>query len=797
MGKNDPKRYVVSPFPRGSMVFAMCLAMSAAPALAQAQPAASDPAEDEANEPALPVIVVTAQKRQQSLLDVPLTVSVFSAEAIEQQRIISFRDLAVRTPNVAFSSLGDRSQTRISIRGIGPIATGGTANLVGVFIDEFNIAPNVSTRTSDPTLFDAEQIEILKGPQGTFFGRNVVGGAVSISTIKPDADRFAGNANVTASSWNSWDVRGAINLPLSSNAAIRVNGHYETSDGWLDNEGPFGIGNASENYGGRIAFRWEPTDRLLIDLQGSLGTQNAELPSFVPSNFSAVSINLLNAFRGFVPGTPVFPIQPDGAFPANSRVMNTDIGLPSRNRTAMVIGRIEARLTDSLTLTNVTGWIDNRFRSNGEGDFTANPSFTIRRDEDMSAISSETRLAGSSDRVDWSVGVLVARDTNDVRQDSVHLTTSPFLQLYNVAFSVLGGTVCPPSITGLPVAIPGPCPGFSRFRLGQDTSAGFFENVDFRFKTQSIALFGNVAWRPTDRLTLELGGRYSSDKLRGSRLEGPLMVALAPRPSVPEQSLTFTDFSPRGALIFRPDDQFGLFAVVSRGYRSGGFNLSPGDAPFEKESLWNYEAGVRFASRSGTVRANLSAFRMDWNNTQVRAQDPLTQRQVILNAEGSRHSGFELDFAVNPVSWLEVGGAYGYLHARFGNFANARDLDGNALDATGFRVPRAPEHSISAYTQLDVPLSSALSLFSRVEYQYVDTFREDVSRNDRRLNPAYELVNLRLGIEADRWSVIGFVENATDERYRFGTSNLETFLSGAQASIGPSRRFGVTVSGRY
>jgi outer membrane receptor protein involved in Fe transport len=151
----------------------------------------------------------------------------------------------------------------------------------------------------------------------------------------------------------------------------------------------------------------------------------------------------------------------------------------------------------------------------------------------------------------------------------------------------------------MPVPIPGPCPGFSSFRLAQDTSPGFFENVDFRFKTQSVALFGNGAWRPTDRLTLELGGRYSSDKLRGSRLEGPLMVALAPRPSVREQSLTFTDFSPRGALIFRPDDHFGLFAVVSCGYRSGRFNLSPGDAPFEKESLWNYEAGIHFASVAG------------------------------------------------------------------------------------------------------------------------------------------------------------------------------------------------------
>lgn len=775
----------VGGLPRGRQLAAVLLCACAVPSLAQSEQ--TDAAD----------IVVTAQKREQSLLDVPVSLSVFTAEDLERQRINSFADLAVRTPNVAFSNLGDRSQTRIAIRGVGPISTGGTANLVGVFIDEFNIAPNVSTRTSDPTLFDAERIEILKGPQGTFFGRNVVGGAVSITTVKPDPERLAASGSLTAASWNNWDVRGAVNVPLGSTAAIRVNGHYDRSDGWLINEGPFGRGNESENYGGRAALRWQPSARITIDLQGSISQQNSELPSFVPSNFTAVSIDLLNAFRGAVPGTPRFPIQPDGAFPANSRVMNTDMGLPARNRTSIVTGRIEAEVSDSITITNVTGWIDNRFRSNGEGDFTSNPSFTIRRDEDMTAISSETRIAGTTGRLDWSAGVLFARDTNDIRQDSVHLASDPFRLVYDIAFSVLGGPVCPPAITGLPVNIPGPCPGFARFRLGQDTSVGFFENVAFRFRTESVALFGNVAWRPTDTLTLELGGRYSADRLRGSRTEGPLMVGLAPRPSVPSQSIRFEDFSPRAAVVFRPTAEFSLFAVASRGYRTGGFNLSPGDDPFDSESLWNYEAGARYASSDGSFRANLSLFQMDWDNTQVRAQDPITQRQLILNAEGSRHRGFELDFALNPVPWLEVGGAYGYLDARFRDFSNARDLDGNPLDATGFPVPRAPEHSISAYSQAGVPIAPNLLLFGRAEYQFMDSFREDVSRNNRRLNPSYTLINLRAGLEAERWSLTAFVENLGDARYRYGTSNLETFLAGAQASIGPTRRFGVTAAVRY
>lgn len=767
-----------------TMAIAAALALDAAPLRAQA---ADDPGE----------ILVTAQKREQSLLDVPIAISVLSAEAIERQRINSFADIAVRVPNVAFSNLGDRSQTRISIRGVGPITTGGTANLVGVFIDEFNIAPNISTRTSDPGLFDAERIEVLKGPQGTFFGRNVVGGAVSITTIKPDPERLGGRASLTYASWNSWDLRGAINLPLGDRAAVRVNGSWDRSDGWLRNSGPFGKGNESENLGGRAALRFLPSERLTIDLQGSFTEQRSELPSFVPTSFGSVSLGLLNGFRGLVPGTPAFPIQPDGAFPRNPDTMRTDIGLPSRNRTAILIGRIEAELTDAVTLTNVTGWIDNRYRSEGEGDFTANPSFTVRRDEDLDAVSSETRLAGSHGRLDWVAGILVARDSNRIYQNSIHLASDPFLTVYDIAFSVLGGPVCPPAITGLPVPIPGPCPGFARFRLGIDTSAGFFENVEFRARTKSLALFGNLALRLTDTLSVEAGARWSKDRLRGARDEFPLMVGLAPRPSVPEQSISFEDVSPRFAMVWRPAPSWSVYAVASRGFRTGGFNLSPGDPPFDKETLWNYEGGLRFQAPDGSFRGSVTAFRMDWKNTQVRAQDPITQRQVILNASGSTHEGLELELAFAPLRIVEVGAAYGYLKARFGEFANARDLDGNPLDATGFPVPRAPEHSISAFGQFGVPLGNEMLLFGRAEYQFRDSFKEDVSLNNRRLNPSYSLVNLRAGIEAGRWSLTGFVENLGNTVYRYGTSNLETFLSGAQASIGPRRRIGVTAATRF
>jgi len=760
---------------------------------AETAPPAQTAADDAVEE-----IVVTAQKREQSLQDVPISISVLTAQDLAENRIERFADYAVRVPNVAFSNRGTRAETRIAIRGVGPISTGGTANLVGIFVDEFNIAPNISTKTADPSLFDAEQIEVLKGPQGTFFGRNVVAGAISIRSVKPDPEAFGGEATLGYSSFDTWEGRAALNVPVSEAAAVRAVGYYDRSDGWLTNRGPYGKADETENYGARLAFRYEPTDAMTLDLSGSYSKNFQALPTFVPTGFASSSLDLLNGFRQAVPGTPTFPITPDGRFPANTDTMRTDMGLPSRNRTFILAGRLEYELSDAVTLTNVTGYIDNRFRSEGEGDFTVNPSFTIRRDEDVSALSTELRLSGGGDRFSWLVGALYSRDEFRSYDNSVHLASDPFRTLYDVAFSVLGGTVCPRAVTGLPVNIPGPCPGFRSFTLGQSTSVGFFENVTTDLETDSYAVFGNLSFELIpDRLTVDLGGRYSHDSITGSRTEGPLISALAVRTSRPESDIDFSDFSPRAAVTFEVSRAVTLYALASRGYRTGGFNSIPNDPPFEKETLWNYEGGVKLLALDNRARINLAAFHMDWKNTQVRAQDPLTQRQFILNAEGSKHRGFEAEVALIPHDRVQVDFAAGYVKATFRDFRNARDLDGRSLDATGRPVPLSPRWSLAAGVQWTPRVSETIDGLLRAEYQFKDESREDVSLNNRRLNPEYELVNLRFGFSHDRYSLTAYVENLFDEEYRYGTSNLETFLSGAQASIGERRRYGVTGTVRF
>ncbi len=766
------------------LLSSVCLAAFAAPSIA-AQTAA-DPDDGERT---FERITVTSQKREQALQDVPIAVTVYDTAEIERANIDDFADYALRTPNVSFVNRGTRSETRISIRGLSPISSAGTANLVGIFIDEFNVAPNISTRTADPALFDTAQIEVLKGPQGTFFGRNVVAGAISITSRQPSFDETEAEVSAEIASFDHYRVKASGSVPLSDTFAVRGLAYYDENSGFLDNAGT-GPSNGEENYGGRVAFRYQPNDRLSAGLSLYYSNNQQDLPSLVPSGFLSESVALLRNFTP--PGT--VPINEVGFYPDNTENIATDIGLPSENETITTIGRLSYDFDNDINFTLVTGYLQNEFRSEGEGDFTTLPSFTVRRDEDLSAFSAEGRFSGEGDRYNWTIGGIYAEDDFQTYQNSIHLASDPLLGAYDTAFAFLGGALFG-RVPGAPP--PGFIPGFAFFVPGRDSSAGFFENVDFEFSTRSYAVFGEFSYDVTDKLNVSVGARYSDDEIEGSRTEGPLQVGLLPRTSLPTQTVSFDDFSPRFAATYDLTSDHTVYAVASRGYRTGGFNTTPGDPAYDEESLWNYEGGIKGVFDEGRINYAVSAFFMDWENTQVRAQDVVTQRQFILNAEGSEHTGFEIELGFQPFEGVDLGLTYGYVDAVFKDFANARTLDGTPIDATGFPVPLSPRNTFSATAQYERPLNDVFTAFVRAQYSYVDETREDVSRNARRLNPEYEITSFRAGVDSEHWAFQGFVENAFDAGYRFGTTNLETYLSGAQVIVGQPRRVGAVLTYRF
>ena len=247
------------------------------------------PADEADNDLVVEEILVTAQKRVQPLQTVPISITAFSNAEIERAGITQFADYATKTPNVGFGQQGNRSSTKVSIRGVTNI--GGKANSVGIYEDEFNISPNIlvtgQSRTADTSLYDVERIEVLRGPQGTFFGRNTMGGAISITTRKPDAsDRF-GSLKLEADDWGGYMGRLSYNLPVGENSAFLFTGYYRKVGDFIENSGPSGATNEGEESGGRLAFRAEPTDDLSINISLAHSDLSQDMQSMVGSGMLA------------------------------------------------------------------------------------------------------------------------------------------------------------------------------------------------------------------------------------------------------------------------------------------------------------------------------------------------------------------------------------------------------------------------------------------------------------------------------------------------------------------------------
>ena len=781
-------------------------------ALAQSSPARAQ----------LEEILVTAQKRQQSVFEVPASITVFSAADIQNSRIERFSDYALRAPNMGFSNpSGDRSDVRFSIRGVGPISSGGLGNSVGVYVDEVNISPNLLARTVDTQLQDAQSIEILRGPQGTFFGRNTVGGAVSITSIRPDTEQVGGHVKGEYSSFDSSVVEGVINVPLSEELAIRALAYYDQSDGYLAQNGDYDAADATENQGQRVALRWLPHERTVLDVAATHSDQRQDLPTFVPTGDNSTSLAILEELVGAITGGPISLNEiatligadeptPDGIFPDNEKDINTDIGARSDNETTIATTRLVHDF-DDMTLTMVGGYIDNTYDLSGEGDFSNNPSFTVSRSVDFEAYSVETRLSGETGKITWLAGIFYGEDKVDQKQDTDHLTTDPFatnplpgvgLSPFNLAFFCIGGS------SGVPGCPTEPAPGFQPYTLGVDNSFGLWENVRFGSEVESTAAFFDVTYAMTQKWDLSVGGRYTDESVSGYRIEGPLADPFAPRESNPGVADNFDDFSPRFAALYHLTEEVNLYGTIAKGFRSGGPNpvaddpaTASDESTFDPETITNYEVGVKGSGLDDRLQGSLGVFYMDWSDIQVRTQDPITQRQIVQNASSAENQGVELQVTALPWDSLSVTMTYGYLDATFGDFTDAGTLDGERIDASGNDVPNSPQNTFSAvarYTPPDIEWAArALRPFLQAEYTYIDDIQSDIADNPQRLNPSYELVNIRLGFEVERYEVQAFVENLADEAYRYGTNNLETYLSGAQASVGEGRRFGISLRANF
>lgn len=329
---------------------AVCAASyaSGAPADAAASAGTADSASDTLEE-----VTVTAQRREENARDVPISLTVFNSAEIEQQNFQGVENYFSQTPNVSFTSEGTRDRKELALRGISDQLSPDNnikEGSFGFYIDEFNVAQ----ATSNPEIVDIDRIEVLRGPQGTYFGRNAVGGAINITTKQPTNDFFA-EASAQYSSFNTVDSHVILNLPLIDNVlAVRIVGRDETSDGNIKNINQIGGGNNSKYTYGKIIVRFTPNERLTIDTTGTATKEDLGMRDGVPSgvlgDFSANDLFSGPPYNG--------KAIPDGVgfYPNNTTRVNFNRPQDDGTRFNYVSNRVKYN-ADSFTVTNVAGYL--------------------------------------------------------------------------------------------------------------------------------------------------------------------------------------------------------------------------------------------------------------------------------------------------------------------------------------------------------------------------------------------------------------------------------------------------------
>jgi iron complex outermembrane recepter protein len=701
-------------------------------------------------------IIVTAQRRAESIQDVPIAISAVSGETMDRTNVRGIEEIVARAPNVTFTSSGSRDRKEISIRGVGNLLDPYTVTrpaTYAFYIDEFNVVVG----TNNPNILDLERFEVLRGPQGTYFGRNSIGGAFNVSTRKP-TDEWYAEFNAGYSSFDTKRGSAIVNIPVAPGIlALRASGLIESSDGNIRNIHPAGGGNGSNYKSGRVVARFTPLPNLTSDTTFSYSRERTGMRGGVPTGF--LTATWRNVYYGGRPGLA----DPDGVgfYPENDSRVNfnspmsvgTDFWYLS-NRTAYDF--------DTFSIVAVGGYLESEVFGFGDVDGSSRDYFTEDQFIERSSKSIEIRAQSSGNRqFEWSIGANIGKDSGDQTQVTRFGTGGLF---------------------GRPAG----------FRISDVVQSG---SVKYK------AVFGQGTFHVTDQLALTAGGRYSHEdhEMRQIRFSNQVLTDNVDR------DISFKNFSPMATITFEPSKDAMIYAKVARGFKSGGLQTAQLllRESFDPETLWNYEAGFKFEAFDRRLRADVSAFYVDWKGVQQAARFQFVDAGGVLrsvngidNAESAESYGIDgsADFRVNRNFTLSA--RVGWLKSRFTSFPNAL-IDGLTIDISDKPLLYAPRWTLGGDAEYRVPVQGETEVFARAEWNYRSSIYSNVFvyryETYPFISPSYHHVNLRLGVENETFRLVAYVENALNEKY-FNNSYEKAFYSGVQ--VEPSvRRFGI--SGTY
>ncbi len=686
-------------------------------------------------------IVVTAQKKSERLLDVPVSVATVSSESLVQQNLVQFRDFYNRVPGVSISGGGTEQRANgVAIRGV--TTGGGTAATVAFTLDDTPLTSGASSAQSplidiDPS--DLQRVEVLRGPQGTLYGASSLGGLVKYVTVAPDARNFSGRidvgGNTVAEGGEGYSVRGAVNVPIfRDKVALRVSGFKRRDPAYLDNirtGAERGDVNKNRVKGGRAALLITPIDALSIDLSAMRQKSNF---------YGSPQIRICQscgtgAFQGETNFTPFFgdlklsiaPSKREVDFKLYQGRVNLDLGFADLTS---VSAWNEVESASDLDQTNTFGFALSALAA------PAGSTISLINADKTEKFSQEVRLASKSDgALEWLVGGFYTRETISVDQRLILRPAS--LEAY----------------TSLAPA-----------------------------KFEEKAIFADATYHFTPQFDVQVGARYSSNDQESSAVTTsvqPIRFAFPPssEPLTKSSDNAFTWLvTPRYKIS--PDTM--AYLRIATGYRPGGPNSAGlGSIPlsFKSDTVTSYEVGLKGALPGLKATYEAAVFQIDWDDIQLLTTDTTSQLTYYTNGSTARSRGAELSTRWAPVRGLALEAAGTYLDAKLTDGLNPPVGAARIYGSKGDRLPGSAKLSGSLSAEYNWAIGETYSAYVGSSLAYVGNRYAEFSNllpiadpvankayGVRLKMPSYTTVDLRAGIYSDDWRFAAYIKNVGDKR---------------------------------
>ena len=727
-----------------------------------------------AQTPALEEVIVKAEKREQNLQDIPASISAFSAAQIELAGWDDISQLETSVPSVSVGGDGD-SRPFIFIRGVGSRKFDiGSEGSVGVFVDEIY---NARFSSSLSGIVDIERIEVLKGPQGTLYGRNTIGGAISLYTVKA-SEEFEARIKVAAGNEGYWRVGGYVSGAISENWVGRLSASTRSDDGNMT-EVLSGKNDGQDADAVRVNLIGQLTDRTSVELtaqtsrldqEARLAQANGEIgPLGLYQLGHAVPLPVLpppiidSILSGIRAGTVANILREAALDPRNVKMDRPGF---SELESDLVSLKIEHE-SDNFLFTSISSRTSDEIHEQTDFESTTRDAIWTDVQQDSKQLSQEFRLTSVDggmftldDRLTWVVGFYYFNDEGYRKDD------------YSVGVQ---GNIPPQYYRAVP--------GLAYSQARQDVT---LDNT-------SIALYGQATYALTDRLNLTLGIRRSDDEkdFTTQMITNTPGYPFVAAPFTLPQTLKFDSTDPKVSVDYAITDNSMAYITYSSGYKSGGVTFATwaeagNVGGFEEEHLDSLEIGYKARLMNNRMQLNLAAYQYDYTDQQVQSIVVVNGAPQGLtdNAAESDMKGVELEMSYLLTDALKVDFNYFYQDAVFEDYA----------DKTGNPMQFAPENAYTVALSYAPDLGNNLQM--RAEYSYKDEFQFDAGNRDISLEPEHDVVNLTASMDlGDSVSLRLFCNNCSDELIRTQVTTFATSQGGGGRSLyGPGRRYGAEIT---